>query len=294
MKDTYYFSHDYNPTSDPKIQALIGEHGAVGYGLYWRIVEMLHEEETHKLPCKKYIYLALAKQMLTSVEQVESIIKNCIDTYELFKTDGDFFWSERVMRNINKRTELSNKRSKAGKMSAEMRKNSTNVEQVSTSVQQNPTKERKVKENKVNENKEKKEIKEKLSKDSKKKNDSPEQRRAAAVAATNKREAEFYDSLKPYVGQYDKDILRAFFDYWSEQNKSGTQMRFEKQPTWEVAKRLATWNKRDTFKNQNNGNTKIQSTSSREAKEQSRRNLVKLADQILGIDESEDNGRSFR
>lgn len=294
MKDTYYFSHDYNPTSDPKIQALIGEHGAVGYGLYWRIVEMLHEEETHKLPCKKYIYLALAKQMLTSVEQVESIIKNCIDTYELFKTDGDFFWSERVMRNINKRTELSNKRSKAGKMSAEMRKNSTNVEQVSTSVQQNPTKERKVKENKVNENKEKKEIKEKLSKDSKKKNDSPEQRRAAAVAATNKRKAEFYDSLKPYVGQYDKDILRAFFDYWSEQNKSGTQMRFEKQPTWEVAKRLATWNKRDTFKNQNNGNTKIQSTSSREAKEQSRRNLVKLADQILGIDESEDNGRSFR
>lgn len=160
MKDTYYFSHDYNPTSDPKIQALIGEHGAVGYGLYWRIVEMLHEDELHKLQCKKYIYLALAKQMLTSVEQVESIIKNCIDTYELFKTDGDFFWSERVMRNINKRTELSNKRSKAGKMSAEMRKNSTSVEQVSTSVQQNPTKERKGKENKVNENKENKEIKE--------------------------------------------------------------------------------------------------------------------------------------
>ena len=160
MKDTYYFSHDYNPTSDPKIQALIGEYGAVGYGIFWRIVEMLHEDELHKLQCKKYIYLALAKQMLTSVEQVESIIKNCIDTYELFKTDGDFFWSERVMRNINKRTELSNKRSKAGKMSAEMRKNSTSVEQVSTSVQQNPTKERKVKENKVNENKENKEIKE--------------------------------------------------------------------------------------------------------------------------------------
>ena len=102
MKDTYYFSHDYNPTSDPKIQALIGEYGAVGYGIFWRIVEMLHEDELHKLQCKKYIYLALAKQMLTSVEQVESIIKNCIDTYELFKSDNDFFWSERVMRNINK------------------------------------------------------------------------------------------------------------------------------------------------------------------------------------------------
>ena len=280
MKDTYYFSHDYNPTSDPKIQALIGEHGAVGYGLYWRIVEMLHEEETHKLPCKKYIYLALAKQMSTSVEQVEIIVKCCIELCELLVSDNDFFWSERVMRNINKRTELSNKRSKAGKMSAEMRKNST-------SVQQNPTKERKVKENKVNENKENKEIKETISKDI-------VQKKVDAKASTLTRRDEFYKSLIPFLSTYGKDMIRDFFDYWSEQNKSGTQMRFEKQPTWEVAKRLATWNKRDTFKNQNNGNTKIQSTSSREAKEQSRRNLVKLADQILGIDESEDNGRSFR
>ncbi len=287
MKDTYYFSHDYNPTSDPKIQALIGEHGAVGYGLYWRIVEMLHEEETHKLPCKKYIYLALAKQMSTSVEQVEIIVKCCIELCELFVSDNELFWSERVLRNIEKRTEISNKRSEAGKKSAELRKISTNVEQVSTSVQQNPTKERKVKENKVNENKEKKEIKETISKDI-------AQKKVDAKASTLTRRDEFYKSLIPFLSQYGKDMIRDFFDYWSEQNKSGTQMRFEKQPTWEVAKRLATWNKRDTFKNQNNGNTKIQSTSSREAKEQSRRNLVKLADQILGIDESEDNGRSFR
>jgi len=155
MKDTYYFSHDYNPTSDPKIQALIGEHGAVGYGLYWRIVEMLHEEETHKLPCKKYIYLALAKQMSTSVEQVEIIVKCCIELCELFVSDNELFWSERVLRNIEKRTEISNKRSEAGKKSAELRKISTSVEQVSTSVQQNPTKESKGKENKVNKNREK-------------------------------------------------------------------------------------------------------------------------------------------
>lgn len=284
MKDTYYFSHDYNPTSDPKIQALIGEHGAVGYGLYWRIVEMLHEEGTHKLPCKKYIYLALAKQMSTSVEQVEIIVKCCIELCELFVSDNELFWSERVLRNIEKRTEISNKRSEAGKKSAELRKISTNVEQVPTSVQQNPTKEMKVKENKVNENKEKKET---ISKDI-------VQKKVDAKASTLTRRDEFYKSLIPFLSTYGKDMIRDFFDYWSEQNKSGTQMRFEKQPTWEVSKRLATWNKRDTFKNQNNGNTKIQSTSSREAKEQSRRNLVKLADQILGIDESEDGGRSFR
>ena len=287
MKDTYYFSHDYNPTNDPKIQALMGEFGGLGYGFYWRVVEMLHEDELHRLPLKQYIYLALAKQLVTSVEQINSMVNYCISICELFKSDNDFFWSERVMRNINKRTELSNKRSKAGKMSAEMRKNSTCVEQLQTSVEQNPTKERKVKENKVNENKEKKEIKETISKDI-------AQKKVDAKASTLTRKDEFYKSLIPFLSTYGKDMIRDFFDYWSEQNKSGTQMRFEKQPTWEIAKRLATWNKRDTFKNQNNGNTKIQSTSSREAKEQSRRNLVKLADQILGIDESEDNGRSFR
>ena len=40
-------------------------------------------------------------------------------------------------------------------------------------------------------------------------------------------------------------MLRKFFDYWSEMNKSGTKMRFELERTWEVSKRLATWASRD-------------------------------------------------
>ena len=151
MKDTYYFQHDYNPTADPKMQALIGEFGAIGYGIYWRLVEMMHEAENHKIEHKKYVITAIAKQMLTSVEQVSFIIENCINEYELFESDGEFFWSERVLRNINKRTEISEKRSIAGKISSERRKqNSTSVEQVLTSVQQNPTKESKGKESKRN------------------------------------------------------------------------------------------------------------------------------------------------
>lgn len=144
MKDTYYFQHDYNPTADPKMQALIGEFGAIGYGIYWRLVEMMHEAENHKIEHKKYVITAIAKQMSTSVEQVYLIIENCINEYELFESDGECFWSERVLRNINKRTEISEKRSIAGKISSERRK------QNSTSVQQNPTKESKGKENKEN------------------------------------------------------------------------------------------------------------------------------------------------
>ena len=63
----------------------------------------------------------------------------------------------------------------------------------------------------------------------------------AAKAATLSRKDSFYQPLIPFVGQYPKEMVRAFFDYWSEMNKSGTKMRCELEKTWELPKRLATW-----------------------------------------------------
>ena len=117
-KDTYYFPHDYEPTSDPKIQALIGEYGSSGYGIYWRVVEMLHSDLSHKLPLKQYVFLAIAKQMLANAEQIQAILNYCIDPCELMQTDGKMIWSERVLRNIKEREELSEKRAVAGRAGA--------------------------------------------------------------------------------------------------------------------------------------------------------------------------------
>lgn len=80
----------------------------------------------------------------------------------------------------------------------------------------------------------------------------------AALAATLSRKEDFYQSLVPFVGKYEKDMIRAFFDYWSEMNKSCTKMRFEQQPTWETAKRLAVWASKDKQFNQNERTTNIQ------------------------------------
>ena len=77
----------------------------------------------------------------------------------------------------------------------------------------------------------------------------------AALAATLSRKEKFYQSLIPFVEKYGKDMIRAFFNYWSEMNKSCTKMRFEQQPTWEIAKRLATWASRDKQFNQNERTT---------------------------------------
>lgn len=71
------------------------------------------------------------------------------------------------------------------------------------------------------------------------------EKKAAAKAATLSRKEVFYQSLIPFVGKYPKEMIRAFFDYWSELNKSGTKMRYELEKTWELPKRLATWANRE-------------------------------------------------
>ena len=62
----------------------------------------------------------------------------------------------------------------------------------------------------------------------------------------------FYNSLIPFMGKYPSDMLREFYDYWSEPNKSRTKMRFEQQPTWELSRRLARWNNNNSSKQYNN------------------------------------------
>ena len=127
-KETYYFSHDYDPTGDPKMAAMVGEYGALGYGIFWRVVEMLHADEDHKLPFKKYIFQAIAKQLLNTCKQnlviqdfdifVEKFLNDCIDTYELFRMEGELFCSSRVFRHFEKKQRISDLRSEIGKKGA--------------------------------------------------------------------------------------------------------------------------------------------------------------------------------
>ena len=55
------------------------------------------------------------------------------------------------------------------------------------------------------------------------------------------RSEKFYESLIPFVSIYGKEMVRAFYDYWSEPNRSETKMKFELERTWDVKRRLNTW-----------------------------------------------------
>ena len=70
------------------------------------------------------------------------------------------------------------------------------------------------------------------------------------------RKEEFYKSLIPYVHKYGRDMIREFFDYWSELNRPGTKMRYELEKTWQTSRRLVTWASREkNFVDKgNNGN----------------------------------------
>lgn len=94
---------------------------------------------------------------------------------------------------------------------------------------------------------------------------------AHAATLTQKRKEAFYQTIIPYINKYSKEMLRDFFDYWSETNRSQTKMRFEQQPTWEVGKRLATWARND--KHRYNGQQSISTANVR---------LAKLADILTG------------
>lgn len=134
MKNTnYYFAHDYEAASDPKIFLMLLDYGAGGYGLYWRIIELLHKNVNHLLPRKDIFFLALAKQLLLEETKIKEFIDDCINKYELFSENEKGFFSERVLTNLKvmeeKKQQISKIRKAAGKnggiKSGEVRKNGT-------------------------------------------------------------------------------------------------------------------------------------------------------------------------
>ncbi len=55
------------------------------------------------------------------------------------------------------------------------------------------------------------------------------------------RKLKFADTLKPFIEVYGKEMIRKFYDYWVEPNKSNTKFKQELQKTWDVKRRLESW-----------------------------------------------------
>ena len=105
------------------------------------------------------------------------------------------------------------------------------------------------------------------------------EKEVAASAATpedelKKRAEVLYNTLVPYVSTYGKDMIRQFYDYWTEPNKSRTKMRYELERTWDTKRRLNTWASREKI-NRRRTNYDTNSEQARQKREQDALNIMR-------------------
>lgn len=115
MKDTFYFPHDYNAHSDPKISAMIKEHGLHYYGLYWALIEIMHSEGGKIVKFPK-LFDGISAKLMIEKEALLQAIEAMSNDYKLFKNDQKHIFSERVLKNIKERKIKSQKFSQAGRI----------------------------------------------------------------------------------------------------------------------------------------------------------------------------------
>lgn len=115
MKDSFYFPHDYNAHQDPKCSALIKDFGFAGYGLYWVMVELLHEQGGKIKKFPKLID-GLAHQLRVEKEYMVKLLEALLQDYNLLQQDDTCIWSDRVIKNIDQRREKYIKKSESGRI----------------------------------------------------------------------------------------------------------------------------------------------------------------------------------
>lgn len=163
------------------------------------------------------LYESGGKMLFEEIEPISKVlcvrkdfVVSIIKSFSLFQYDSESFWSDEVIEQIEKRQKIKDKRKEAANKRWVSEKNII-VPEKEKEVESSPI----VKPTRVNKEQEMK-----------------------------SREREFYNVLVPFVNTYGREMIREFFDYWSEPNKSHSKMRFEQERTWDLTRRLQTWEKR--------------------------------------------------
>lgn len=62
------------------------------------------------------------------------------------------------------------------------------------------------------------------------------------IDTLKERKQAFASSLTSFIDLYGKEMIRNFYDYWSEHGERDRKMRFEKQTSFNIELRLKRWN----------------------------------------------------
>jgi hypothetical protein len=171
----------------------------------------------------RLICLYWNKECVLSYEDAEiEIDKEHLDILllkKIIKLEDDFLLIEFLNEQLDNIAETSEKRRKAVLQRwAKVKQKDTSVSKNDTSVLQNDTEKRR-----------------------------EEYKREEKIRVNNieERKLKFADTLKPFISNYSKELIRDFYSYWTEPNKSNTKFKKELQKTWDTKRRLENWAKND-------------------------------------------------
>lgn len=117
-KESYWFSHDSNAASNPKLVALISKYGFEGYGRWWRLLERLRDCDEYKYNTgTAFAYDVLAKDLLMTTEEAIAFVQDCVEYFQLLQCDDEYIWSDSLIARMDyweKRREVLRERGRKG------------------------------------------------------------------------------------------------------------------------------------------------------------------------------------
>lgn len=111
-----YFPHDSNARNDERMLALRMTLGAEGYGVYFMLVERLRDSHGYMSACD---YDSISFDLRVDTE----IIRQVVEDYNLFVlTDDGKFYSESLLRRVERMDKVAEKHRQAGRKGGRPRK----------------------------------------------------------------------------------------------------------------------------------------------------------------------------
>ena len=110
----HWFKHDMFASQDSKLKKLDYKYPIVGYGLFFKIIEMLYQQDGELE--NDIDFLA------HNLNYDKEIVRTVIEDFELFAYDDNIITNDRVQEGLKEITEISKKRSKSSKLRWEAEK----------------------------------------------------------------------------------------------------------------------------------------------------------------------------
>jgi len=122
-------------SNSPEVMRARMEHGMAAYGIYVTLMQLLEEDEDHKLSKD---YSMIAYEMRVDVSVVQSVVED----FDLFEVEEEYFYSKELSDTIEQARKVSEARARAGRAggAAKARNFAANAKESSSKCQANARK----------------------------------------------------------------------------------------------------------------------------------------------------------